>query len=109
MLGGAGTAGGVVQVLQGYESVLDELLRDRDDGGSGDVGTQWIGTEEDVLVLMMLRDASLFALIRSGVLCCMGCCKRLLSPSIFTLAEQTSLTSSTTATCCRWSSVMCYA
>ena len=81
MLGGAGHAGGVFQLLQGYEAVLDELLGDGDDRGDH-VGTPWIGTEEDVLVLMMQRNPSLFAPIRSGVVCFMGCCRWLWSSAM---------------------------
>ncbi len=83
MLGGAGEHGGLAKVFGGYEALLDDLL---DDGGSdaaaaaadvADVAAAestaavssrvaWIGTEEDIMVMMMQRDNSSFAPVRSG-------------------------------------------
>jgi hypothetical protein len=88
MLGGAGQHGELAKVFGGYEALLDELL---DDGGSdaaaaatdaADVAAAestaaansrvaWIGTEEDIMVLMMQRDNRSFAPVRSGGY---GCC-----------------------------------
>ena len=87
MLGGAGEHGGIAKVFGGYEALLDDLL---DDGGSddaaaaaeaphvaaadsttaADIRVRWFGTEEDIMVMMMQRDNSSFAPVRSG---CDGC------------------------------------
>ncbi len=50
----------------GYQEMLDSLLRDGDGDGDGDGGTGWIGTEEDILVMMMQRDVRAFRPVRSG-------------------------------------------
>ena len=60
MLGKGGDRGGLAEVLGGYEALVDELLGD-DDDGSG-----WIGTEEDILLMMMRRDSRFFVPVRSG-------------------------------------------
>jgi hypothetical protein len=83
MLGGAGEQGGLAKVFGGYEALLDDLL---DDGGSDAAAIDadaahvaaaettaavnsrvaWIGTEEDIMVMMMQQDNRSFAPVRSG-------------------------------------------
>lgn len=60
MLGRGGDSSGIAELLGGYEALVDELLG----GGEGD--TNWIGTEEDILMMMMRRDGRLFTPVRSG-------------------------------------------
>ena len=60
MLGKGGDGSGIAELLGGYEALVDELLG----GDEGD--TNWIGTEEDILMMMMRRDGRLFTPVRSG-------------------------------------------
>ncbi len=60
MLGKVGGHRGLSEVLEGYEALVDKLLGDEDDGSG------WIGTEEDVLLMMLQRDSSMFVPLRSG-------------------------------------------
>jgi hypothetical protein len=52
----------LVGVLQEYETILDDLLRE----DAQNVSSPWIGTEEDILLMMMQRDASSFHPVRAG-------------------------------------------
>jgi hypothetical protein len=62
MLGRGGDSSGIAELLGGYEALVDELLG----GDEGD--SNWIGTEEDILMMMMQRDGHLFTPVRSGTI-----------------------------------------
>jgi hypothetical protein len=75
MLGKSGAHGGLAELLNDYGPLVDQLLGD-DDDSSG-----WIGTEEDVLLMMMQRDSRLFAPVRSGDWRCLIICNSLANNS----------------------------
>jgi hypothetical protein len=64
MLGKSSGPGGIADALGGYEALLDEVLGD--DAHSAHGLSPWIGTEEDILVMMMQREPGLFSPVRSG-------------------------------------------
>ncbi len=64
MLGTAGANGSFQKVFGRYEELLDDLLID-DSADADDVG-RWIGTEEDIMLIIMQRDDSSFSHVRSG-------------------------------------------
>jgi hypothetical protein len=68
MLGTAGANGSLQKAFERYEELLDDLLID-DYADADDV--KWIGTEEDIMLIMMQRDNGSFSHVRSGgCVCC---------------------------------------
>jgi hypothetical protein len=81
MLGKTSGPGSVADVLGGYEALLDDVLGD--DAHSSYGLSPWIGTEEDILLMMMQRDPRLFSPVRSGD------CRRRVTVFFFRLTSAT--------------------